>query len=236
MTLLLWRPITEASATYYSCHSCSIFSCSFFFIGLPNRKKCSLTTNHFWNCIHGVCFHIACQNNHCSLAFIITEPGRGLRNLLLSGSMKYILLICSISMYSVGNLALSFSSFCWYWYLLILMIMIIILCNKGSVTAFYWILGYLTCLALGSFTVDFVAKNFPETFNEAKFLTFVVLGFCSVYVTFLHDSHRTKGMVMAAVEVFSILASSTVMLGCIFTPKIYIIEIRPDLNSIQGVR
>ena len=96
----------------YSCHSCSIFSCSFFFIGLPNRKKCSLTTNHFWNCIHGVCFHIACQNNHCSLAFIITEPGRGLRNLLLSGSMKYILLICSISMYSVGNLALSFSSFC----------------------------------------------------------------------------------------------------------------------------
>ncbi|EHB07399.1 Vomeronasal type-2 receptor 26 [Heterocephalus glaber] len=143
-----------------------------------------------------------------------------MRQLLVSGAPNYVIPICSLIQLTLCGVWMRTNppyidtdaqSECGH---------IIIVCNKGSLTAFYCVLGYLGSLALVSFTVAFLARNLPDTFNGAKFLTFSMLVFCSVWITFLPVYHSTKGKVMVAMEVFSILASSAGLLECIFAPKI----------------
>nr|XP_021483724.1 LOW QUALITY PROTEIN: vomeronasal type-2 receptor 116-like [Meriones unguiculatus] len=212
------------------------FLSSLLFIGQPNTSTCIMQQTAF-----GILFTVALSTVLAKaitvvIAFKVTVPARLVRWLMVSRAPNFIipfctmiqLILCGVWLFSsppfVDQDAHAEHAH------------IIIMCNKGSAVAFHCVLGYLCSLALGSHTMAFLSRNLPDTFNEAKYLSFSMQVFFCVWVTFLPVYHSTKGKVMVAMEVFSILASSAALLGLIFAPKCYIILIRPDKNCCVDIR
>ncbi|XP_056425666.1 extracellular calcium-sensing receptor-like [Hyla sarda] len=228
-------PLVKASNYSLSClllMSLSLcFFCSLGFIGYPDHDKCLLRQVSF-GLVFTLC--VACilaKTIMVVFAFMATRPGSSLRkwtNLRVSYSIISIcvllqLLLC-ITWISVAPPFPQFNTEDKPG-------LIIVDCNNGSPIAFWAMLGYLFLLATISFIVAFLARKLPDSFNEAQFITFSMLAFLCVWISFIPAYLSAQGKYTVSMEVFAILASSWALLICMFLPKCFILLFRPEMNS-----
>ncbi|OCT90681.1 extracellular calcium-sensing receptor [Xenopus laevis] len=207
------------------------FLCSLGFIGYPQPGKCLLRQVAF-GMVFALCIScVLAKTTTVVIAFNATKPGSRLRKWTGVKLSYSLVAFCALIQLCVCTVWLIFSPPFDELDTDTKPGLIILNCNEGSSTAFWCMLGYLGLLATISFTVAFLARRLPDSFNEAKFITFSMLAFLSVWVSFIPAYLSARGMYTVAMEVFAILSSSWAVVICIFVPKCFIILFRPNQNS-----
>ncbi|CAJ0966844.1 unnamed protein product [Ranitomeya imitator] len=169
------------------------FLCSIVFIGYPQLEKCIFRQAAFSIAFTLCVSSVLSKTIMVVFAFRATRPGSNFKKWTSPRVPFFIILVCLLLQLILCVACLStFPPFPQY-NTQSKPGVIIVECNEGSSFTLWIMLGYLFLLATISFIVAFLARRLPDSFNEAQFITFSMLAFLSVWISFIPASLSAQG-------------------------------------------
>ncbi|KAJ4934477.1 hypothetical protein JOQ06_007270 [Pogonophryne albipinna] len=92
-------------------------------------------------------------------------------------------------------------------------------------------LAYVSLLSALCFSFSYMGKDLPANYNEAKSVTFSLMVYMMSWMSFFTLYFISRGPFTTAAHVFAILFSVLAFLMGYFFPKIYIIALKPQMNT-----
>ncbi|XP_056155316.1 taste receptor type 1 member 1 [Lampris incognitus] len=92
-------------------------------------------------------------------------------------------------------------------------------------------LTYVSLLSILCFSFSYMGKDLPANYNEAKCVTFSLMVYMISWISFFTIYLISRGPVTMAAHVFAIQASILGILWGYFFPKVYVILLRPHMNT-----
>nr|XP_056708619.1 metabotropic glutamate receptor 1 isoform X1 [Euleptes europaea] len=104
---------------------------------------------------------------------------------------------------------------------------VFLICNTSNLGVVAPV-GYNGLLIMSCTYYAFKTRNVPANFNEAKYIAFTMYTTCIIWLAFVPIYFGSNYKIITTC--FAVSLSVTVALGCMFTPKMYIIIAKPERN------
>ncbi|XP_007246390.2 taste receptor type 1 member 1 [Astyanax mexicanus] len=90
---------------------------------------------------------------------------------------------------------------------------------------------YVSLLTIACFCLSYMGKDLPANYNEAKCITFSIMIYMISWISFFTVYTINRGTLTMALEVVAVLCSVLGILSGYFLPKVYIIVLKPRMNT-----
>ena len=100
----------------------------------------------------------------------------------------------------------------------------------------YLLVAFLVAISFTCCYFAFKARKLPHNFNEGKFIAFALYILSVSWVTFYPVYLNIRGKYTVVVSCSASIIAATGLLVCIYVPKIYIILLHPEKNTVAYMK
>ncbi|CAH1404467.1 unnamed protein product [Nezara viridula] len=113
----------------------------------------------------------------------------------------------------------------------------LLVCSSYIDASYMIAFGYPILLIVVCTIYAILTRNIPEAFNESKHIVFTMYTTCVIWLAFVPLYFVTGNHMPLRITSMSVAISfsASVTIGCLFSPKLYIILIRPERNVRQSM-